>query len=461
MITRNRRRAGAVLLAAGAIAATSVVATSGANAAAEPTEIGVYIGFTDYRLDWMEGVAAAFEANHPDYDIVVRGFSNYEDLLAAASLAQEQGAPPAIAQYFEVATQVARDAEGADGSPLFASVEEAIAGRTEILGEPVVLDDIVSAVKDYYTIEGSFSSMPWNSSTTLMYGNSAILTEAGVEALPETWDEVKAACEAVAALPTPPSGGCITWPNHGWFFEQSLGQQGELLANNDNGRSARADEVFLDSEGMLNWVNYWNDLATAGHYVYAGDQRNWDFGQNGMTSGNFALILTSSGDASAIVSGAAETGFEPWIGRMPYNSDVDYAGNLIGGATLWLINGLDETTQDGALAFMQFLNNPENAGDWHKTTGYIPITNGAIEHLTETGWFDENPWAMAASDQLAMTDGSAAARGALLGGFPAIRNVMTQAMEDVLLTGADPAERFAEATDEAQAVLDDYNAFFG
>ena len=30
---------------------------------------------------------------------------------------------------------------------------------------------------------------------------------------------------------------------------------------------------------------------------------------------------------------------------MPYNSDVDYAGNLIGGATLWLINGLDETTR--------------------------------------------------------------------------------------------------------------------
>jgi sn-glycerol 3-phosphate transport system substrate-binding protein len=31
---------------------------------------------------------------------------------------------------------------------------------------------------------------------------------------------------------------CITWPNHGWFTEQSIALQGEVLANNDNGRSA-------------------------------------------------------------------------------------------------------------------------------------------------------------------------------------------------------------------------------
>lgn len=460
MITRNRRRAGAALLAAGAIAGTSVVATSGVNAASDTTEIGVFIGFTDYRLDWMNDVAAAFEAEHPEFDIVVRGFDSYEDLLQAATLAQQQGTPPAIAQYFEVATQEARDAVGADGSPLFASVEEAIAGRDEILGEPVVLNDIVGAVQDYYTIDGSFSSMPWNTSSTLLYGNGDILSEAGFDALPETWADVEAVCEAVLALPNPPSGGCITWPNHGWFFEQSIAQQGGLLANNDNGRSGRADEVSLDSEEMLNWVNYWKGLADAGYYVYSGSQRDWDFGQNGMTSGNFALILTSSGDGAAIVAGAAETGFEPWIGRMPYNGEVDYAGNLIGGATLWLINGLDETTQDGALAFMQFLNNPENAADWHRTTNYIPITESAIQLLTDEGWFEENPWASAATDQLALADGSPAARGALLGGFVQIRDIMTQAMEDVLVGGADPAERFAEATEEAQAALDEYNELY-
>jgi len=33
-------------------------------------------------------------------------------------------------------------------------------------------------------------------------------------------------------------------------------------------------------------------------------------------------------------------------------------------------------------------------------------------------------------------------------------------MEDVLVSDADPAERFAEAADEAQTVLDDYNDLY-
>ena len=84
--------------------------------------------------------------------------------------------------------------------------------------------------------------MPWNTSSTLLYANNTYLDAAGVAEVPETWAEVEAACEAIMALDDAPTG-CITWPNHGWFFEQSIAQQGGLLANNDNGRSARADEV--------------------------------------------------------------------------------------------------------------------------------------------------------------------------------------------------------------------------
>ena len=58
----------------------------------------------------------------------------------ATVLAAEQGTPPAITHFFEAATQEARDAVNPDGEPLFKSVEEAIAGREEINGVPVVLE---------------------------------------------------------------------------------------------------------------------------------------------------------------------------------------------------------------------------------------------------------------------------------------------------------------------------------
>jgi sn-glycerol 3-phosphate transport system substrate-binding protein len=261
------------------------------------------------------------------------------------------------------------------------------------------------------------------------------------------------------ALDDAPSG-CITWPNHGWFFEQSIAQQGGLLANNDNGRSARADEVALDSAEMLSFVEYWKSLADSGHYVYSGTQRDWDYTTNSFIAQEVAFILTSSGDGTALVTDGAEAGFDVLAARMPYNGDTDYAGNLIGGATLWLVNGLEEVQQDGALAFMQFINNPENAADWHKISNYIPITNASIALLEEEGHFAEYPYASVATDQLALADGSPAAQGALLGGFVQIRDIMTLAMEDVLVSGADPVERFEQASAEAQEALDSYNSLY-
>lgn len=429
------------------------------GAPAGTTELQVWIAFTDYRLDWAREVAADFEAAHPDYTVDVQGYDDYESLFQSTQLAAEQGSPPAIVQYFEVATQEARDARTPDGEPLFANLEEAIDGREEILGEPVVLDDVVAPARDYYTVDGQFTSMPWNTSSTVLFSNMTVLEEAGISEPPATWEEVEAACEAIAALPDAPTG-CITWPNHGWFMEQSIGQQGELLADNGNGREDRATEVDLDSQAVIDYVQWWSDLEDAGHYVYTGTQRDWTGTYNAFVAGEIPLLIYSSSDTTVITEDGEAAGFEVVASPMPHNEAAGYDGNLIGGATLWLTNGLDDTTRDGALAFLQFFSNPENAADWHKVTGYIPITESAITMLEEEGWFEDNPNQRVASDQLATASGSPATRGALLGSFVAIRDVMTAAVEEVLVNDVDVAERMAAADAEAQVLLDDYNALY-
>jgi sn-glycerol 3-phosphate transport system substrate-binding protein len=166
------------------------------------------------------------------------------------------------------------------------------------------------------------------------------------------------------------------------------------------------------------------------------------------------------GDAPPGAADADDAGFAVAVSRMPHNGDVAYAGNLIGGATLWLTGGLDDDTQDGALAFLQYLSNPENAADWHRTTGYIPITHSAEQLLDDEGWFDEHPYQRVANEQLALADGSPASAGALVGSFVSIREQVTAAVEAVLVADADPAERLAEAETEAQRLLDDYNLLY-
>ncbi|TVR19450.1 MAG: extracellular solute-binding protein [Nitriliruptor sp.] len=419
-------------------------------------DVPMWIAFTDYRLDWARDVAADFNDQIDGFEITVQGYDNYEALFDATLLAVDQGSQPAIVQYFEAATTEARDAVSGSGAQLFASVEERIAGRDEILGFPVVLDDVVDPVQSYFTIEGEFSSMPWNSSSAIMFTNRDMMEAGGVDEIPETWQDLEAACETIMSADGAPSA-CITWPNHGWFTEQSIAQQGGLLANNDNGRSGRADEVFLDSEEIIEYVSWWQSMEQAGLYTYTGTQRDWDGAYNAFASQQVPFVIYSSSDTTALTEEGENGGFTVEASFMPYNADRPDGGNLIGGATLWLTEGLDEDVEDVALAFLNFFSSPENAADWHRVTGYIPITNASIELLESEGWFEENPNSAVASAQLAAAPETPATAGVLMGNFVAIRDVVTEAIEDILVNDLDVAERLAEADTAAQQLLEEYN----
>lgn len=423
----------------------------------EPIVIDVWLAdypFPDYLAPRME-LAEAFNEAHPEYQINITAH-DFFTMPEEVERAVEQGDPPDVANYYYNTAQIARDAVNADGEPLFTSVAEAIGGRQEILGEPVVLDELIPAAREYYAYEGDVVSMPATAMTSLVYANTTLLDAAGVDGVPQTWDEIGRACEAIAELSDGPPH-CITWPNHSWFFQQALAQQGGLVADNDNGRSGRAENVDLASDEMMDFVAWWHGLAQEGHYLYTGSQSDWGGAFEAFLGQQVAFTFDSANQGGTLAHMGAEAGFEVEAGRLPYNDAAPYAGTLVTGDSLWLANGLDEAAQDGALAFMQYLHNTENAAEWHRRSSYLPMTESSIDLLGEEGWFDQNAAPGLAIEQMRSSDVSPEGLGAVLGDFDGIQNVMTQAMEDVLTSDADPAERFAEATEEAQALLDAYN----
>jgi sn-glycerol 3-phosphate transport system substrate-binding protein len=396
-------------------------------------------------IDPVRERAAEFSRAHPEYEVVVHGV-NVRDLPREVVRTVNEGAGPTIAAYQYTYLQDAVDARDALGNPIFTSVSRAIGGRSEILGEPVVLDDVMERARAYYTIEGDLSSMPRNTSTVLLYSNVEALRAAGFDEPPTTWAEVEAVCAAV--------GKGITWPNFGWFFQQSVAQQGGLLADHDNGRSGRAEKVHLDSPEMLAYVTWWRDLHRAGHYRYTGKLMDWPGCQDVFTAGEVAMLLSSSVEAGPIVQAAP---FEVRVSRMPYNDRVPYAGNLVAGESLWLRAGLDDATRDGALAFMQFLTSPRNATSIHDHgRTFVPTTEASLALLESEGWFAEHPHYRAAIEQIRLAGDSPATRGAVFGNFLPIQNLTAQAMHEVLTEDADPVARFGRATTEAQALLDAY-----
>ena len=77
------------------------------------------------------------------------------------------------------------------------------------------------------------------------------------------------------------------------------------------------------------------------------------------------------------------------------------------------------------------------------------------------GWYDESPNSKVASDQLAAAQNTPASLGALLGNFVGIRDVITLAIEDILVNDLDVATRMAAANEEANKSLSEYELLFG
>jgi sn-glycerol 3-phosphate transport system substrate-binding protein len=65
--------------------------------------------------------------------------------------------------------------------------------------------------------------------------------------------------------------------------------------------------------------------------------------------------------------------------RCPTGSDVEGApqNTIIGGASLWVMQGQTDEEYKGVAAFLNFLSSPIQA-KWHQDTGYLPITTGGL-----------------------------------------------------------------------------------
>ncbi|RLK09659.1 carbohydrate ABC transporter substrate-binding protein (CUT1 family) [Micromonospora sp. M71_S20] len=430
--------------------------------AAAPPKIKINVWLTDptkwatNAQDVALSAAASFTEKHPEYHVDITRF-DFRMMPSEVARATEQGALPDIVEYHDAVTRLALDTLGPDGSPLYTPIERAIAGRSEILGEPVVLGDMVPTVREYFRYAGELMSVPRTASTMVLYANMDLLAKAGVAEPPRTWREVTAACQAIRKMAGGPTHG-ITWPNFYWPFLQAVAQQGGLIADHDNGRSGRPETTNLASSEMMAFVAWWQGLHRDGHYLYTDEPGDFPGCFAAFENQQVALLLTSSVDASHLLQRGERQGFTVGVGPLPYNDEVPLAGNVLGGFSLWLTAGLDSAKRDGALAFMQHLNSPRNVADWAKHHYRIPITRAAVDVLDQEGWYRRHPHLRVAGDQLEAADGSPAALGPLLGGHAEIMGELTGAMHDVL-SGAEPEARFRQANARAQQILDAYNAY--
>ncbi|GGJ16509.1 ABC transporter substrate-binding protein [Halobellus salinus] len=392
----------------------------------------------------VDDIVNSFEEQSDGITVETTSRNSYRDNLNATTQAVGSGDPPALSQIFEIGTQLALDSQA------FVPVEEIIpSGQIDF-------DNFLDPVLDFYRVDGELNSMPFNSSNAIMMYNRDAFEEAGLDpdSPPTTYQGVTEAANTLTSETDITKG--MTFPNHSWFVEGWMAQQDTTLVNNDNGRSGRATESNLDSDAAENIFEWWVDLYNQDQYLNPGIEA-WGEAQQAFLTQETGMIIYSTSSIAPMKQGAADNGFELDTAYLPAPGG-NRTGIPIGGASLWVPQGLSDAQQQAAGELLVYITQPEQQASWHRGTGYFPVHEGAISQLEEDGFYEENPSFRTAIDQLNETESTAATSGALMGPFPEVRTIIEEGYVEMIQNeGTDVASALEGVKSDVDSAIQSYN----
>ena len=400
----------------GALVATTALAPLAASA---QTEIDFWHAFSGRLQELVDAQVADFNGMQSDYAVTATSKGNYSETLNAAIAAFRAGEQPDIVMVFEVGTATMMAAAGAV-NPVHQLMADA--------GAEFDPDAFIGAVKGYYTAtDGAMLSMPFNSSTPVLWVNRTLLEENGVDPDTDmtTWTQVGEVVDALAAAGV----DCpFTTAWQSWIHLENLSAYHDVpFATQDNGFAGLDAELALNGELQVAHVSMLGEWAQEGKFLYAG-RRN-EGGAN-FRGGECGLFTESSAGYAGI---ATEAQFDFEVRPLPYHEGIGNAplNTIIGGASLWVMAGQTDEEYAGVAAFLNYLSSPEVQAQWHQDTGYLPITSAAADLTRESGFYDENPGTDIAVMQMTANEPTANSNGIRLGNFDQIRTIIDEELEAV------------------------------
>ena len=150
----------------------SVVTLTAPGAALAKTEIHFWHAMTGQLGERVNEIAKQFNASQNEYEVKPLLKGTYPETLNAAIAAYRAKQAPHIVQVFEVGTQT------------MLLVGRGPIRSTQLMKEQeIAIDwkDLIGPVGRYYSKDGNLYSMPFNSSTPILYYNKDAFKKAGLD----------------------------------------------------------------------------------------------------------------------------------------------------------------------------------------------------------------------------------------------------------------------------------------
>lgn len=368
----------------------------------------------------VERLASDFNVSQPDYRIIPTYKGLYTETMTAAMVALRGKQHPAILQAAEVATATMMAAKGVVYPVHLLMTEQGVAFTPSAY---------LPSITSYYSdANGNMLSFPFNSSTPILYYNKDQFRLAGIDAdsPPLTWPDVEAAARKLRDKNIP-CGVTTGWP--AWINIENFSAFHNLpLASLDNGIGGLRTELQF------------NNLVLTGHLATLAEwQKTKLFDYSGRTNeaerrfynSECGILISSSAARADII---ANSKFEIGYGMLPYWPNIAGApqNSIIGGGSLWVLQGRPDEEYKGVARFFAFLSRPEVQAAWHQWTGYLPITRAAYEQSRSIGFYDRNPGTDISIRQMTLNPATDHSKGLRLGSYVVVRDIIQEELEAIL-----------------------------
>ncbi len=405
------------------------------------TEVQFWHAFTGRLGELVAEQVKTFNASQSDYKVVASHKGNYSETLNAGIAAFRAKEQPHVLMVFEVGTATMMAAKGAV-NPVYQVMADAKAKF-----DPTAY---IGSVKGYYTTtDGKMLSLPFNSSTPVLWVNRNALQAAGIDPDTDmsTWQQVGRVLDKLKA-----SGHkCpLTTAWQSWIHLENLSAYHNIpFATRGNGFEGLDTELAFNGPVQVKHIQAMGDWAKEGKFFYAG-RRN-EGGAN-FRGGECALFTESSAGYAGI---KAEAKFDFEVRPLPYWDGVKGApqNTIIGGASLWVMSGHKSAEYEGVAAFLNFLSSTDIQAKWHQDTGYLPITGAAGDKTRVDGFYRQNPGTDIAVKQMTAKQPTANSKGLRLGSFDQIRGIIDEELEAVWSGDKDAKTALTSAVDRGNRLL--------
>lgn len=388
----------------------------------------------------IQHIVNQFNASQTKYEVKAVYKGTYPEVLSATIAAYRAHQAPNITMVFDVGTATMMDSSG-----VYVPVYKLMA-QNHI---PFATSNFIGAAGSYYeTASGKLDSMPFASSTPVLYYNKAMLASIRAK-VPTTWTQMGTVGQGLVSHGTAKNGFTIGWPD--WTqFEQFAVWNNYHYATHHNGYTAiKGVKLLINTPPFVNHIAQLASWQKSGVFTYDGREST---PATLFIDGKVGMYIDSSGEYSAIASGAK---FAFGEAPLPYVAGAAGAphNTVVGGNSLWVMSGNPAATYPADAAFLHFLMSGPVQAYWATHTGYVAVTNAGVAQLTNNGYYQAHPDAKVAINELTNKPANSWTRGIRLGNLPQIRNIENAAITAVF-AGRESAQTALNAAEtQGNAVL--------